>query len=282
VFTNSANLTNARASVEVLQVTTGVPADTQLALCLNSQNFYMIVYETGDLYFQDVLAGVRTGVRVPYDAVLHKIWRIRHDQTADTIVFETSANGTNWHAQRTIARQMAITSMRAEVSAGTWRAVTAPGTAIFDNFRLESNSGLPALTSPQLVANAAALSATITSVRNPTRVQTQMLVSSIQAAYTAFASESSRFTSASTINTLLSNALSMAKLAAVTPPYLAIKRLLLVKANLDQASALMQAQVAAGRGGEIASVTNNPTIGDVIKAAFSSIYQSRDLSQKNS
>jgi PKD repeat protein len=145
------DLTNAGASVEVVQVANGATTDTELALCLDGANFYQIVCESGRLYFQAVVGGARSTTSVAYSATQHRFWRIRHDPVANTILFETSADRVTWTTQRTVARQLAITALRIELSAGTWQALGAPGTAIFDNFRLESNGGTPLNQTP--VAN---------------------------------------------------------------------------------------------------------------------------------
>src|SRR5207253_5245643 len=55
-----------------------------------------------------------------------------------SISFETSGDGVTWTTQRSIARNLVITAMRIELDGGTFETVSVPGTAIFDNFRLES------------------------------------------------------------------------------------------------------------------------------------------------
>jgi hypothetical protein len=108
-----------------------------MALCLNAQNFYMMAAESGWLYCQQVVGGVRSATMVAYNPVLHRHWRLRHDGVTDTMRFETSADRVTWTVQRTAARQMGITGLRVELSAGTWEPVGAPGTAIFDSFQLQ-------------------------------------------------------------------------------------------------------------------------------------------------
>lgn len=131
------DLTNGNASVEVPQVASGGTADTQLALCIDSQNFYMIVHEGGQLYFQSVVAGARTSANIAYNAAQHRFWRIRHNPTGDAILFETSGDGQGWTVQRSLTRQLDITALTIEISAGSYEPVGAPGTAVFDNFKLE-------------------------------------------------------------------------------------------------------------------------------------------------
>jgi chitodextrinase len=146
------DLTNANVSVEVVQVAGGGTTDTQMALCVDAQNFYMMLVEGGQLYFEQVVGRVRSSTSVAYSATAHRFWRIRHDAAGDTMVFETSADRVTWTTQRSVARQLAITALKVELSAGTWQAVSTPGTAIFDSFRLEANGETAPNQSP--VANA--------------------------------------------------------------------------------------------------------------------------------
>jgi PKD repeat protein len=133
------DLTNANASEEVVQATTGT-ANTGFAVAIDAKNFYLIETESGRLYFTQVVAGARTETSVVYNATTHRFWRIRHDPVANTIVFETSADRNSWTTQRTVTRQLAITALKIELTAGTWQAVSAPGKAIFENFRLAANN----------------------------------------------------------------------------------------------------------------------------------------------
>jgi DNA-binding beta-propeller fold protein YncE len=131
------DFTNLGASVEVVQTASGDITDTDLCLGINSQNFYLIEVEYGKLYFTQVVAGVRTEVSVSYSPSTHRFWRIRHDAASDTILFQTSSNGQSWTTWRTVPRQLALTAMKVELSAGTWKSVSAPGKAIFDNLAVE-------------------------------------------------------------------------------------------------------------------------------------------------
>ena len=162
------NLTNARASVEVVQAAAGGSTNTQLALCLDAGNFYMISVEGAQLRFEQVINRERSTVSIAYNAAQHRHWRIRHDPTSDSIIFETSADGQAWTVRRTMSRQLQITSLRAEISAGTWEAIIAPGTTIFDNFRLEANGGAPVNSPPLASITSPASGATFTAPANIT------------------------------------------------------------------------------------------------------------------
>lgn len=138
------NLTNSAVSVEALPAPGG-GTDTILAVCIDNQNFAMIVREGDGLYFDQVEAGNRLITGLTYNATQHRFWRIRHSNAGglDTISFETSATGTSWTVQRTDPRDIPVTAMRIELSAGTWQPEPAPGIAAFDNFRLDGVGGPP-------------------------------------------------------------------------------------------------------------------------------------------
>jgi glucose/arabinose dehydrogenase len=162
------NLTNSRASVELIQPASGGSTNTELALCLNSTNFLMISIESGQLRFEQVVNSMRSTTSIGYNATQHRFWRIRHDPSTDSIVFETSPDSQAWTIRRTVVRQLAITSMKVEIGAGTWEALSTPGTAIFDNFKLESNGGVPVNSPPTVSITAPASGATFTAPANIT------------------------------------------------------------------------------------------------------------------
>ena len=137
------NLTNARASIEVVQAATGGTTNTELALCVDNRNFLMVSLESGTMRFEQVINGTRSATAINYNSAQHRFWRIRHEVATDSIVFETSADALTWTVRRTVARQLPITAMTIELSSGTWQSVGTPGVTVFDNFILESNTGGP-------------------------------------------------------------------------------------------------------------------------------------------
>ncbi len=93
--------------------------------------------EDNNLYFQSKVAGTRTSSFVAYNATQHRYWRYRSSSASDQVFFETSSDRVTWTTRRTVTRQFSITALRVELSAGTFAAQNTPGTAIFDNFRIE-------------------------------------------------------------------------------------------------------------------------------------------------
>jgi hypothetical protein len=92
------------------------------------------------LYLENRRLGTTTSVTVAYSAVSMRFWRLRHDGSTDTIVFETSPDGLAWTPRRTIARDITITNTKIELIAGTGESIAAPGSALFDNVKLAPNS----------------------------------------------------------------------------------------------------------------------------------------------
>lgn len=151
--------TGSQASVEVVQTTTvNSSADTIFAIGIDSNNWCRFVEENGLLYFQQKVAGLKSSTSQPYNATQHHFWRFRHDPVQDAIIFETSVNGGVWVMQRVVTRGFAINSLRAELDAGTASPAANAGTAVFDNFILESNNP-PRVSTPLLLTESNSLKA---------------------------------------------------------------------------------------------------------------------------
>lgn len=132
------DLTGANASVEVVQITANT-AVTIISAGINADNWYSFRAKGSTLYLESRINGTTTSTTLSYSATLHRFWRLRHDVSTDSIVFETSADGASWTARRSVARQISITALKIELVAGTTSAIASPGTALFDNFVLQSN-----------------------------------------------------------------------------------------------------------------------------------------------
>jgi hypothetical protein len=130
------DFTGARASIQVIQAASGA-ADTAFALATDSNNWYRFIVEGGKLYFQAKVNGVKSSSAITYNATTHKFWRLRHEAVNNTILWETSTDGTAWTLRNSVARQIPITALHVDIDSGTFQSVTTPGAAIFDNFKLE-------------------------------------------------------------------------------------------------------------------------------------------------
>jgi hypothetical protein len=149
VSTSNWNLTDARATVAVVQTTTNA-AQTVFTLALDGGNWFRFLAASGNLSFQSKVNGADSSTNIPADGAQQRFWRLRHDRASDQIIFETSADGANWAARRIVPRQFSIKSMTVELNAGTAASVASPGKAVFGGLIFESNpaQALPLYSAP--------------------------------------------------------------------------------------------------------------------------------------
>jgi hypothetical protein len=65
----------------------------------------------------------------------YRFIRVRHDNSANVIYQETSANGYTWTIRRAFTPLYSLAAVRLEIGAGTWCSVTSNTPAFFDNFK---------------------------------------------------------------------------------------------------------------------------------------------------
>lgn len=135
------------SAVEARVDPAGGTADSWLALGAGNDNFLVIGREGGILWIEQMTGGGRDVIIHDYDPSEHLIWRIKHDGTSDSILYQLSRDGSEWTTVRTVARAFDISAMRIELGAGTFRWETAPGTAWFDYVALDDAAIAPAITS---------------------------------------------------------------------------------------------------------------------------------------
>jgi hypothetical protein len=79
---------------------------------------------------------------IPFNAVTHRYWRIRHDAGTNTIKFETSPDVTNWTTRKTVNVGFSLTALKFNLYAGAWGTGNSnPGAAKYDNFQLIGSAG---------------------------------------------------------------------------------------------------------------------------------------------
>lgn len=132
---NTWDMTAAHARVEVPQITNGTP-NTIFAMGLDNDNWYGFVTESDKLFLQIKIGGKKNSTQLPYSKIKHRFWRLRHEVIDGEILWETSADGENWTIVRKLVVDLDLTKMYIYLGAGTYLSETAPGTAIFDNFKL--------------------------------------------------------------------------------------------------------------------------------------------------
>lgn len=131
--------------VEVAQtVSQGGWSENYVQVMLDAQNYYLIDVGSGSMLFRSMVNGVNDQSVISYDPTALPYWRIRHDQTADTVSFETSTNGVNWTTRKTVAAGFSLTAVRFYLMAGAWGTGNgSPGAAKYDNFQLAESGAAP-------------------------------------------------------------------------------------------------------------------------------------------
>ena len=110
--------------------------ETYFQLYYDSSNYFLFDTGAGSFTCDAWVNGVRDRTVLNWDG--SRFWRYRHDADANTISFETSADGTTWTTRKTVAVAFPLSAVRASIGAGAWgTGNAAPGTATFDNLRLE-------------------------------------------------------------------------------------------------------------------------------------------------
>lgn len=136
------NFSGAYSYVELVQgpASSGT-ADAMFTIGQDPQNYYRIYVEQGTFICQKRIGGAKKNLFTSaYSPSVHRFWRIRHDQTAGSVVFETATDlSSGWVfvvSEPWDTAAVPLSSVIFELKAGTWQPESvAPGTVIFDNFR---------------------------------------------------------------------------------------------------------------------------------------------------
>jgi RHS repeat-associated protein len=151
VYSNSTyDLTNRMMQVESVQAVSQAGwCENYLELELNANNYFMIQVGAGNMIFRSRVNGVNDQTSIPYDGTANRFWRIRHDQSANLIYFETSANDAVWITRKTVSPGFALTALRLHLLAGAYgTGNSSPGTAKYDNVKLMASVGSTSLNVP--------------------------------------------------------------------------------------------------------------------------------------
>jgi uncharacterized repeat protein (TIGR01451 family) len=139
VYSNSTfDLTGRMAQVEIAQAVSQAGwTENFFELELDGQNYFLIDSSNNSLLLRARVNGVNDQTVLSYDAATHRHWRVRHDQNANTINFDTSSDGTTWATRKTVNPGFAVSSLRFYLMAGAWGTGNGnPGAAKYDNLRL--------------------------------------------------------------------------------------------------------------------------------------------------
>lgn len=129
------NLTGTFAELQVLAVPSAGGAtttDAQMRLG-NTTNGLAFLWEAGQIYAQQWVAGVKTNLfNTTYSASTHRWWRIM--ELNGRIYWHTSTNGQDWIYFWDVANPIAVTSLTVLIAGTAFSTATSPGTFKFNNF----------------------------------------------------------------------------------------------------------------------------------------------------
>ncbi|HEX8830780.1 MAG TPA: vanadium-dependent haloperoxidase [Longimicrobium sp.] len=136
------DLTNSEVVVELVRALRHAEgAQTYLLLQNTAGDKLYFTVQNGLFYCTKFPAGATSSTHlaeVAYDRTRHRWMRIR--EQLGTLYFEYSADGCEWSLLVSVATPFPLTTLKIELSAGTFQAVAAPGVAIFDNVNTPSTS----------------------------------------------------------------------------------------------------------------------------------------------
>jgi hypothetical protein len=135
------DLNGSQARVELVRALAvrASTVETRFRSTRDANNFLELLVSEGLLSCGLVVGGVFTYFgEQPYDPRLHRWLRLR-EQDGSTF-WEVSADGSAWTVLASRANPFSLAAMDFELVAGTYGAVAAPGTAVFDNFNVQNTS----------------------------------------------------------------------------------------------------------------------------------------------
>jgi uncharacterized repeat protein (TIGR01451 family) len=145
----------ASVGIEVIAPSTGDGAETIFAIGNDNNNYYRFLITQPEnetaapvsgrkapsadttpaaLFFQSVIGGAKFSKGINYNPTEHRFLRFRYDNP--NIVFETSRDKQTWIEQLRRGPIKNLKAVLTEISAGTVRPTSNPGTAKFDNYEV--------------------------------------------------------------------------------------------------------------------------------------------------
>jgi hypothetical protein len=133
------DLHQSAVTVEVAQILSA-PYQAYTYLELKSQwgeaDKVWIAAGDGNVYAEQQVGYARTNLlTIPYDAYMHRWWRIR--ESGGSVFFETSPDGCGWTTQVAVADPFPLNTMMIGFGTGTYDLADAdPGAGVFDNLNV--------------------------------------------------------------------------------------------------------------------------------------------------
>lgn len=142
------SLINSYGYVRVLAVplAAGI-TDAEMRFQINSSNYLRWVYESGTLYAQYNVAGVKTtAFSVTYNSSTHLWWQIREGTgnglggTPGTVYWDTSSDGINWTNRASVADPITLTALTVLIAGLGTGNDSNPGAFKWNNFNTAPTS----------------------------------------------------------------------------------------------------------------------------------------------
>jgi hypothetical protein len=132
------DMTGKMVQVEVAQTVSQAGwCENFIQVMLDEQNYLLIDTGGGNLVFRSRVNGVNDQSVIAYNQAAFPYWRIRHNQTANTISFETSSDGVHWLARKVVTAGFSLEGVKFNLFAGAWGTGNGtPGAVKYDNFQL--------------------------------------------------------------------------------------------------------------------------------------------------
>jgi hypothetical protein len=111
-------------------------ATTIFAAAIDAGNWWGFRIEDGQLAIESHTNNRVAARKIAYDPSLHRFLRLRTSNVAPVVVWETSADGTNWNPEYVETESTRVSAVRIVLSAGTTRSATTEAAA-FDNVIVE-------------------------------------------------------------------------------------------------------------------------------------------------
>jgi RHS repeat-associated protein len=150
VYSNARyNLSGKMVQLELAQAVSQAGwCENYLELESDANNYFLIQVGAGNILFRARVNGINDQTSIPFDTNAHRFWRLRHDQNANLLYFETSANDTVWISRKTVTPGFSLNSLQIDLLAGCYgNGNSNPGTVKYDNVKLlASTAGATSLT----------------------------------------------------------------------------------------------------------------------------------------
>lgn len=110
---------------------------TIIGIAIDSANWLGFRIQGDSLFLESHTEGKIASKEIPYDPARHRYLRLRVSDVASVVVWESSADGTNWKPEYVETPAITISALRIALSAGTADSTASVGAATFGRVKVE-------------------------------------------------------------------------------------------------------------------------------------------------